>query len=209
GDVRVSLRSPCPDDRHDHGPMTRGRAAARRARVAAALCACAWFVAASGSAVAQSAAEPYAPARHWSREALRQLAGAGHLDVAWVAAAWPLARSQVAALFAEATVVAESVGDAGAAELARASLARFREEFPEPERGGLSFSGALAAGWRGERGGLLAGSMEWEEGVGWVYPGPRGSPAAGSGVFEGRLDVSVAGRLSASVLPRWTEAGVD
>lgn len=184
------------------------RAAARRARVAAGLCACVWFVAGSGSAVAQSAAEPYAPARHWSREALRQLAGAGHLDVAWVAAAWPLARPQVAALFTEAAAAAEAAGDVGAAELARASLVRFREEFPEPERDGVSFSGALAAGWQGERGGLRAGKMEWEDGVGWVYPGPRAQSAAGSAVLEGRLDVSVADWLSASALPRWTEAGV-
>src|SRR5690606_20833081 len=153
GDVRVPLRSPCPDDRHDHGPMMRGRAAARRARVAAALCACAWFVAASGSAVAQSAAEPYAPAQHWSREALRQLAGAGHLDVAWAAAAWPLPRSRVAALFAEAAVVAESAGGAGAAGLARAFPSPFRGGFPEPGRGGRSLRGPPAGGRRGAAGG--------------------------------------------------------
>ena len=166
-------------------------------------------MAASGSAVAQSAAEPYAPAWHWSREALRQLAGAGHLDAAWVAAAWPLARPRIAALFAEAAATAEAAGDAGAAELARASLARFREEFPEPRNGGVSLSGTLAAGWLGERGGLRAGQMEWEDGVGWVYPGPRVRPAAGSAMLEGRLDVSVAGWLSASAQPRWTGSGVD
>src|SRR5690606_32566537 len=87
--------------------------------------------------------------------------------------------------------------------------ARFREEFPEPEQHGPTINGALAGGWRGERGVLRAGRMHWEESVGWVYPGPRVVPAAGSGVLEGRLDASAAAWLSASALPRWTEAGVD
>lgn len=189
--------------------MMRLRAARSRARSCiAALCVFGVLALVPPPLAGQGAAEPYAPAQHWSREALRRLAGAGLVDVSWVTAPWPLGRARIAALFAEAAAAAAEAGDAGAAELARASLARFREEFPEPERGGVSFSGALTAGWQGERGGLLAGSMEWEDGVGWVYPGPRALPAAGSGVVEGRLDVSVAGWLSASALPRWTESGV-
>src|SRR5690606_10499928 len=125
-DVRVPWYSASrvPHDGHDQGRggVAALRATVRRARAVAAVRACPRRVPAAGPAAAQSPAEPYAPAEHWSREALRQLAGAGFVDVSWASAEWPLRRARVAALFEGAAAAAAEAGDAGAEGLARASL---------------------------------------------------------------------------------------
>lgn len=117
-------------------------------------------------------AEGFVPVSHWSREALRRLAGIGLLDAGEAGDAWPLSRTRVRMLLREAH--ARAVQEGGAEE---ALAAGFVRRFARDRRAPTSIRpvhprGRLEAGWTGRAGRLDGGASHWVEDVGWVYGGP-------------------------------------
>lgn len=147
------------------------------------------------TASGQARPEPFTPPAHWSRGALRRLAGAGLLTPGETAGAWPLPRSRVRTLLRDAAV-REAEGPSAGGNLAAGFLRRFEAEFPDPEPAGSSpLTGRLDLGWLASQGEVLGGTHEpWEEDE-WIYRGPVPAPEHSSPMLNPSLDLAPAAFL--------------
>ena len=145
--------------------------------------------------------EPFLAADHWSRTALRRLAGAGAIESAAALDAWPLRRSEVRALLAQATEHATRLADDNALRFARDAQRAFDAEFPAAPDAPLRAGARFLTGWIESEGGLAGGASTRAPSGAWVYGGPVPGPAAAGARLGLSADIDwrgVAGGLTAA-----------
>jgi hypothetical protein len=140
--------------------------------------------------------EAYLPADHWSRDALRRLAGAGLLRPADVLGAWPLPRDLARLAFDSAA--ARATGSFAAH--ARAYAVRLSDDFA-PSTARFVLRGHAGIGWTGREDVLIGGRSVPSVG-GFDYTGPVPQPDFSRALYSAALDGAIGQRFAFALAVR-------
>jgi len=143
--------------------------------------------------------EAFLPAEHWSRHALRRLAGIGAVAAGDAIGAWPLARSRVRRLLEDA-----DTSTVAAAALTRHHVRHFESEFDTFTTAPVALHGSLEAGMSAHGARLRAGRSFLEG----DYSGPVDIPDDVHPAFDASASLRLMNRLVLAAALRDTAGDV-